>query len=97
MSSYLHIKSFLGQEKTIELLGGWSPLSCKDKVKKEKELAEEPKSFIHRPDEGTGNDSSFGDRSPSDIYQLQKYPKTSPKDLRRNREVSRAIKAREKA
>ncbi|MBW0550049.1 hypothetical protein O181_089764 [Austropuccinia psidii MF-1] len=33
MSSYLHIKSFLGQENTIELLGGWSPLSCKDKVK----------------------------------------------------------------
>ncbi|MBW0585013.1 hypothetical protein O181_124728 [Austropuccinia psidii MF-1] len=34
MNSYLHIKSFLGQEKTRELLGGWSPLSCKDKVKK---------------------------------------------------------------
>ncbi|MBW0585088.1 hypothetical protein O181_124803 [Austropuccinia psidii MF-1] len=34
MNSYLHINSFLGQEKTIELLGGWSPLSCKDKVKK---------------------------------------------------------------
>ncbi|MBW0464146.1 hypothetical protein O181_003861 [Austropuccinia psidii MF-1] len=34
MISYLHIKRFLGQEKTIELLGGWSPLSCKDKVKK---------------------------------------------------------------
>ncbi|MBW0581134.1 hypothetical protein O181_120849 [Austropuccinia psidii MF-1] len=34
MNSYLHIKSFLGQEKTIELLGGWSLLSCKDKVKK---------------------------------------------------------------
>ncbi|MBW0550258.1 hypothetical protein O181_089973 [Austropuccinia psidii MF-1] len=34
MNSYLHIKSFLGQEKTIELLGGWSPLSCKEKVKK---------------------------------------------------------------
>ncbi|MBW0567902.1 hypothetical protein O181_107617 [Austropuccinia psidii MF-1] len=34
MSSYLHIKCFLGQEKTIDLLGGWSPLSCKDKVKK---------------------------------------------------------------
>ncbi|MBW0470261.1 hypothetical protein O181_009976 [Austropuccinia psidii MF-1] len=38
MNSYLHIKSFLGQEKTIELLGGWSPLSCKDKVKKIKNL-----------------------------------------------------------
>ncbi|MBW0593992.1 hypothetical protein O181_133707 [Austropuccinia psidii MF-1] len=34
MNSYLHIKSFLGQEKTIDLLGGLSPLSCKDKVKK---------------------------------------------------------------
>ncbi|MBW0528497.1 hypothetical protein O181_068212 [Austropuccinia psidii MF-1] len=34
MNSYLHIKSFLGQGKTIELLGGWSRLSCKDKVKK---------------------------------------------------------------
>ncbi|MBW0553444.1 hypothetical protein O181_093159 [Austropuccinia psidii MF-1] len=34
MNSYLQIKSFLGQEKTIELLGGWSPLSCKDNVKK---------------------------------------------------------------
>ncbi|MBW0502905.1 hypothetical protein O181_042620 [Austropuccinia psidii MF-1] len=34
MNSYLHTKSFLGQEKNIELLGGWSPLSFKEKVKK---------------------------------------------------------------
>ncbi|MBW0498348.1 hypothetical protein O181_038063 [Austropuccinia psidii MF-1] len=34
MNSYLHINSFLGQEKTIELLGGWIPLSCTEKVKK---------------------------------------------------------------
>ncbi|MBW0476098.1 hypothetical protein O181_015813 [Austropuccinia psidii MF-1] len=34
MNSYLLIKRFLGQEKTIELLGGWSTLSFKDKVKK---------------------------------------------------------------
>ncbi|MBW0572784.1 hypothetical protein O181_112499 [Austropuccinia psidii MF-1] len=34
MNSYLHIKRFLGQEKTIDLLGGWSPLFFKDKVKK---------------------------------------------------------------
>ncbi|MBW0527569.1 hypothetical protein O181_067284 [Austropuccinia psidii MF-1] len=33
MTSYLHIKSFLGQEKTIELLEEWIPLYCKDKVK----------------------------------------------------------------
>ncbi|MBW0478367.1 hypothetical protein O181_018082 [Austropuccinia psidii MF-1] len=36
MNSYLHIKSFLCQMKTLELLGGWSPLPCKDKVKKVK-------------------------------------------------------------
>ncbi|MBW0557723.1 hypothetical protein O181_097438 [Austropuccinia psidii MF-1] len=37
MNSYLHIKSFLGQEETIELLGGWSPLSCREKFKKIKD------------------------------------------------------------
>ncbi|MBW0545129.1 hypothetical protein O181_084844 [Austropuccinia psidii MF-1] len=64
---------------------------------KDKELVEEPKSFIHRPDEGTANDSSFGDRGPSGSHQLQKWPKKSPKDLRRSREVPRTIKARAKA
>ncbi|MBW0559841.1 hypothetical protein O181_099556 [Austropuccinia psidii MF-1] len=38
---------------------------------KDKELVEEPKSFIHRTEEGVVNDSSFGDRRPSGIYQLQ--------------------------
>ncbi|MBW0522684.1 hypothetical protein O181_062399 [Austropuccinia psidii MF-1] len=64
---------------------------------KDEELVEEPKSFIHRPEEGVGNDSSIGDRRPSGIYQLQKCPKTSPKDLRRSRKVPRAIKERAKA
>ncbi|MBW0590983.1 hypothetical protein O181_130698 [Austropuccinia psidii MF-1] len=36
MSSHLHIKSFLGNKNTIEILGGGSPLYCKDKVKKMK-------------------------------------------------------------
>ncbi|MBW0496513.1 hypothetical protein O181_036228 [Austropuccinia psidii MF-1] len=51
----------------------------------------------HSPEEGTGNDSSFGDRRPSGIYKFQKCPKTSPKDLRRSREVPRTIKASAKA
>ncbi|MBW0505668.1 hypothetical protein O181_045383 [Austropuccinia psidii MF-1] len=34
MNSYLHVKRFLGQEKAIKRLGGWSPFSCKDKFKK---------------------------------------------------------------
>ncbi|MBW0534433.1 hypothetical protein O181_074148 [Austropuccinia psidii MF-1] len=33
MNSYLHIKRFLGKEKTIQILGGWGLLSFKHKVK----------------------------------------------------------------
>ncbi|MBW0560698.1 hypothetical protein O181_100413 [Austropuccinia psidii MF-1] len=95
MNSYLHIKSFLGQEKTIELLGGWIPFSCKARLK-DKELVEKPKSFIHRPEEGTGNDSSFGDRRPSGVYQLQtsfrsvqRQAQTTSEETERTQEPSR--------
>ncbi|MBW0546344.1 hypothetical protein O181_086059 [Austropuccinia psidii MF-1] len=36
MTSYLQIKSFMSKEKIIELLGGCSTSSCKEKVKKRK-------------------------------------------------------------
>ncbi|MBW0567099.1 hypothetical protein O181_106814 [Austropuccinia psidii MF-1] len=72
------------------------PIVLQRQFQKDKAFVEEPKSFIHRPEQETGNDSRFGDRRPSGVYQLQKCPKTSPKDLRRNREVPRAIKARAK-
>ncbi|MBW0526719.1 hypothetical protein O181_066434 [Austropuccinia psidii MF-1] len=73
------------------------PIVLKRQSQKEKELVEEPKYFIHRPEEGVGNNSSFGDRRPSGVYQLQKCLKTSPNDLRRSREEPRTIKVREKA
>ncbi|MBW0577811.1 hypothetical protein O181_117526 [Austropuccinia psidii MF-1] len=38
---------------------------------KDKKLVEEPKSFIHRAEKGVGNDSNFGYRTLSCIYQLQ--------------------------
>ncbi|MBW0591414.1 hypothetical protein O181_131129 [Austropuccinia psidii MF-1] len=69
------------------------PIVLKRKDQKDKELVEEPKSFICRPEEGIGNDPSFG-RGPSGIYQLQKHPKRRPKDLRRRRKVPRTIRAR---
>ncbi|MBW0556505.1 hypothetical protein O181_096220 [Austropuccinia psidii MF-1] len=47
------------------------PIVLQRQSQKDKELAEEPKSFIHRPEEGAGNDSSFGERRPSGVYQLQ--------------------------
>ncbi|MBW0548019.1 hypothetical protein O181_087734 [Austropuccinia psidii MF-1] len=65
------------------------PIVLQRKSQKDKELVEEPKSFIHKPEEGVGNDSSFGDRRTSGVYQLQKCPRTSPKDLRRSKKGSK--------
>ncbi|MBW0517201.1 hypothetical protein O181_056916 [Austropuccinia psidii MF-1] len=42
---------------------------------KDKEFVEEPKSLICRPEEGIGNDPSFGGR-PSGVYQLPKHPRS---------------------
>ncbi|MBW0498150.1 hypothetical protein O181_037865 [Austropuccinia psidii MF-1] len=38
---------------------------------KDKELVEEQKSFIHRPEEGVGNSPSFGEGIPNGVYQVQ--------------------------
>ncbi|MBW0546517.1 hypothetical protein O181_086232 [Austropuccinia psidii MF-1] len=85
-----------GSEENRTTLRRLEPIVLQRQSKKYKELVEETNSFIHRPEEGVGNDSSFGDRKPSGVYQLQKCPRTSPKDLRRNRKVPRTIKARAK-
>ncbi|MBW0488804.1 hypothetical protein O181_028519 [Austropuccinia psidii MF-1] len=73
------------------------PIVLQRKGQKDKQLVAEQKSFIHGPEERVGNDPSFGEKRPSSIYQLQKCPKTSPKDLRICRKVPRAIREREKA
>ncbi|MBW0561630.1 hypothetical protein O181_101345 [Austropuccinia psidii MF-1] len=59
-------------------------------------LGEEPKSFIHRPEERVGNDSSFGDRGPSGVYQLQTssrsvqgQPQRTSEEPERSQEPSR--------
>ncbi|MBW0578464.1 hypothetical protein O181_118179 [Austropuccinia psidii MF-1] len=92
MNSYLHIKSSLGQEKTIEPFGGWSPFSCKDKFKNIKNWLKNQSllSIDHKKElEMT---PALETEGPSGVYQLQKCPKTSPKDLRRSRKVPRTIK-----
>ncbi|MBW0556721.1 hypothetical protein O181_096436 [Austropuccinia psidii MF-1] len=48
-----------------------NPIVLQRQGQKAKELDEEAKAFIHIPEEGSGNDSSFGDRRPSCVYQLQ--------------------------
>ncbi|MBW0568404.1 hypothetical protein O181_108119 [Austropuccinia psidii MF-1] len=58
---------------------------------KDKELVEEPKSFIHRPEAGTGNDSSSGDRGPSVVYQLQTSSRSVQRqDQRTSEEAERS-------
>ncbi|MBW0496557.1 hypothetical protein O181_036272 [Austropuccinia psidii MF-1] len=52
-------------------LGSMESLFLQGKVQKDKQLFEEPKSFIHRPEETVGNDLSFGERRPSGLNQLQ--------------------------
>ncbi|MBW0469534.1 hypothetical protein O181_009249 [Austropuccinia psidii MF-1] len=49
--------------------------------KKDKELVEEPKSFISIPKEGTGDDPSFGERRANRIKQLQKSSRTSQRRI----------------
>ncbi|MBW0462643.1 hypothetical protein O181_002358 [Austropuccinia psidii MF-1] len=55
------------------------PIVLQRQGQKDKELVEEPKSFIHRPEERFGNDPSFGERRTSGVYQLQ----TSSKNVSR--------------
>ncbi|MBW0471355.1 hypothetical protein O181_011070 [Austropuccinia psidii MF-1] len=73
------------------------PIVLQRQGQKDKQLVAEPKYFIHGPEERVGNDPSFGERRLSGIYQLQKCPKKSPKDLRRSIKVPRTIREREKA
>ncbi|MBW0476355.1 hypothetical protein O181_016070 [Austropuccinia psidii MF-1] len=48
-----------------------TPIVFQRKGQKDNELVGEPKSLIHRPEEGVGDDPNFGERRPIGIYQLQ--------------------------
>ncbi|MBW0524804.1 hypothetical protein O181_064519 [Austropuccinia psidii MF-1] len=52
-------------------LGRLETIVLQRKGQKDKQMVEKENSFIHRPEEGVGNDPSFGERRPSGIYQLQ--------------------------
>ncbi|MBW0536710.1 hypothetical protein O181_076425 [Austropuccinia psidii MF-1] len=84
-----------GSGKDHRTLRRVEPIVLQRQSQKDKELAEEPKSFICRPEEGIANDPSIGRRH-SGVYQLQKHSKRSPKDLRRRRKIPRTIRPRAK-
>ncbi|MBW0565041.1 hypothetical protein O181_104756 [Austropuccinia psidii MF-1] len=62
------------------------PIVLQIQIQKDKELVEEPKSFIHRPEKGTGNDSSLQDRRPSGIYQIQTSSRSFQRQAQRTSE-----------
>ncbi|MBW0578562.1 hypothetical protein O181_118277 [Austropuccinia psidii MF-1] len=64
------------------------PISLQIQSQEDKELVEEPKSFIHRPEEGAGNDSSFRDRRLSGICQLQTGSRSVQRQAQRTSEES---------
>ncbi|MBW0491947.1 hypothetical protein O181_031662 [Austropuccinia psidii MF-1] len=61
------------------------PIVLQRKGQKYKELVEEQKSFICGPEEGIGNDPSFG-RRPSGVYQLQTSSRSIQREAQRTSE-----------
>ncbi|MBW0540064.1 hypothetical protein O181_079779 [Austropuccinia psidii MF-1] len=62
------------------------PIVLQRQGQKDKELVEEPKSFIHTPEEGIGNDSIFVERRPSGVYQLQTSSRSVSRQAQRTSE-----------
>ncbi|MBW0499323.1 hypothetical protein O181_039038 [Austropuccinia psidii MF-1] len=75
-------KELSGSGEDHRMLGRLAPIFLQRQSQKDEELVEEQNSFIHRPEGGTGNESSFGDRRPGGIYQLQ----TSSRSVQRQAE-----------
>ncbi|MBW0491753.1 hypothetical protein O181_031468 [Austropuccinia psidii MF-1] len=69
--------------RTLRML---DPIVLKRQSQKDTELVEAPKSFIHRPEEGVGDDSSFGDRRPSGLYQHQTSSRSVQRQAQRTSE-----------
>ncbi|MBW0548244.1 hypothetical protein O181_087959 [Austropuccinia psidii MF-1] len=69
------------------------PIVLPRQVQKDKELVEEPNSFIHTQEEGIGNDTSFGERRLSCIYHLQTSSRSVQRQAQRTTEEAERSKA----
>ncbi|MBW0507967.1 hypothetical protein O181_047682 [Austropuccinia psidii MF-1] len=75
-----------GSGEDHRALRRFEPIVLQRQSHKDKELVEEPKSFIHRPEEGVGNESSFRERRPSGFYQLQSNSRGTQRQAQRTSE-----------
>ncbi|MBW0493334.1 hypothetical protein O181_033049 [Austropuccinia psidii MF-1] len=85
-------KELSGLGEDHRTLRRMDPIFLQRKGQKDKELVEKLKYFIHRPEEGTGNDSSFGERRPSGIYQLQTSSRSVQRQPQRTSEEEERLK-----
>ncbi|MBW0493274.1 hypothetical protein O181_032989 [Austropuccinia psidii MF-1] len=100
MNSHLHIKRFLDQEETIELLGGWCPFLCKDNVKKINNWLKNQSliSIDHKKElEMTPALENEGPVVSTSSKPAPEMSKTIPKDCRRSPKVPRTIRVKAKA
>ncbi|MBW0553410.1 hypothetical protein O181_093125 [Austropuccinia psidii MF-1] len=81
-----------GSGEEHRTLGRKVPIVLQRQGQKDKQLIEKSKSFIHRPEEATGNDSRFGERRPSGVYQLQTSSRSVQRQAPRTSEKQRGPK-----
>ncbi|MBW0480806.1 hypothetical protein O181_020521 [Austropuccinia psidii MF-1] len=77
-------QEFSGSGEDHRTLRMLEPIVFQIQGQQDKVLVEEPKYFIYGPEEGIGNDSSFGYRSSSGVYQLQ----TSSRNIQRQAQMT---------
>ncbi|MBW0576954.1 hypothetical protein O181_116669 [Austropuccinia psidii MF-1] len=99
MYSYLHIKVFLGQENTNELLAGWGPLFCKEKVRKMKNWLKNQTLLSIDQNKELEITPALEKEGPVESTSSRQAPEVSkykPKGPQKNRKVPRTIKERDK-
>ncbi|MBW0593780.1 hypothetical protein O181_133495 [Austropuccinia psidii MF-1] len=85
-----------GSGEDHRTLGSLEPIVLQRQGQKDEKFVEEPKSFIHRPEERVGNDSSFGDRGPSGVYQFQTSSRSVQGQDQRTLEEAKSSQERSK-
>ncbi|MBW0554730.1 hypothetical protein O181_094445 [Austropuccinia psidii MF-1] len=75
-----------GSEEDLRNIRGVEPTALQRQGQKDKELVEEPKSFIHIQEEVAGNDSRFGERRPNGFYQIQDSSRSVQRQAQRTSE-----------
>ncbi|MBW0521358.1 hypothetical protein O181_061073 [Austropuccinia psidii MF-1] len=79
-------KEISGSGEDHRTLRRMDPIVLERQGQKDKEFVEEPKYFIHRPEERVGNNPRIGERGPSGYNQLQKSSRSVHRQAKRTSE-----------